>query len=87
MHGYINNALLERLHWFFIPETNTTFIELNTTANLRNSFFPRHILGRNLLTFFQSYCIDTFPRIDVVSLSLDYTSSGKQTLSSSLLQG
>ena len=34
---------------FLIPIINTTFIELYTTAYLRNSFFPRLILRLNLL--------------------------------------
>jgi len=37
------------LQGFFIPIINTTFIELSTTAYLRNSFFPRLILRLNLL--------------------------------------
>jgi len=42
---------LQLLRGFSIPIINTTFIQLSTTAYLRNSFFPRLILRLNLLTF------------------------------------
>jgi len=63
------------LQGFLIPIINTTFIELSTTAYLRNSFFPRLILRLNLL---QLCCKSdqsvTAPKT-VSSIDVNYTSS------------
>jgi len=51
-----------------IPIINTTFIELRTATYLRSSFCPHPILRLNLLTFFKSRPIYSFPIVNICSL-------------------
>jgi len=61
-----------------IPTTNATFTELSTAACLGNFFFPRPIIGLNLLTFIKSTQIHSFPSVNVFSLQMNYAACGSR---------